>query len=71
MQEPLSKYIDHVSVSNGESKTIKLAIVDYFARNTTAFQHLIAVGCDSTNANTDVSGGMIRLLELELGRPLQ
>ena len=73
VQEPQSKYIDRVSVLNGEStyKTIKLATVDYFARNTTTLQHLIADGCDSTNANTGVSVGMIRLLELELGRPLQ
>ena len=31
----------------------------------------IAIGCDGTNVNSGVKGGVIRLLELELGRPLQ
>jgi len=31
----------------------------------------IAIGCDGTNVYSGVKGGVIRLLELELGRPLQ
>jgi len=32
---------------------------------------LVAIGCDGTNVNTGRNGGTIRLLEEELGRPLQ
>jgi hypothetical protein len=71
VQEPQSKYIGHVCVPNGESKTIKDAIIGYFARSKTSLQHLVAVGCDGTVVNTGITGGVIRLLELELGRPLQ
>lgn len=33
--------------------------------------HLICIGCDGTNVNTGIKGGVIRLIELELKRPLQ
>ena len=32
---------------------------------------LAAIGCDGTNVNTGKSGGVIRLLEEKLGKPLQ
>ena len=31
----------------------------------------MAVGCDGTNSNTNANGGLIRLLEELLGRPMQ
>ncbi|GBN95724.1 hypothetical protein AVEN_81446-1, partial [Araneus ventricosus] len=32
---------------------------------------LKVIGCDGTNVNTGLKGGIIRLMELDLNRPLQ
>ena len=36
-----------------------------------ALGNLVTIGCDGTNVNTGALGGVIRLLELKLGRALQ
>ena len=71
VEEPQSKYIGHITVVNGSSKTIAEGIIQFFDTNKMSTEDIIAVGCDGTNVNTGVSGGVIRLLETRFGRPLQ
>lgn len=65
IEEPGEKYIGHLPLSNSTSKTIALGISNYID------QSLQAMGCDGTVGNTGNKGGVVRLVELHLGKPLQ
>jgi len=65
ISEPNSKYIDHATVSTGSSEAISEALLDSFD-----FKEVVCVGCDSTAVNTGIHSGVIRRLELQLGRSL-
>ena len=56
--------MDHPYVS-------KIAIVDFFNDNEISFSSVLAIGADGTNVNTGLNNGLIRLLELHMGRPAQ
>jgi len=56
---------------NGGSKSIKESIIHFFDKKQIDARSLIAIGCDGTNVNTGAVGGVIRLIEEELGHPLQ
>jgi len=71
IEEPGSTYIGHISPSNGSAAEIKRGIVDYFSANNISLSNLVAIGCDGTNVNTGRINGVIRLIEKELGKPLQ
>jgi hypothetical protein len=64
--QPGNNYIDHLTPRSGKAEDIasSLLALDCFA-------DLIVVGCDGTATNTGCSGGVIRHLEIELGKPLQ
>ena len=70
VHEPNSTYLGHVSPSSGSSRVICNEIVTFFIEKYVPFHNLTVIGCDGTNVNTGTNGGVIRLLELELGRPL-
>ena len=55
----------------GTAKEIKASITTFLSLNNIATDQIVAVGCDGTNVNTGEESGVIRLLELELERPLQ
>lgn len=69
--EPKSRYIGHVVPITGSSKNIIIAISDFLVTNNFTDQGMYAVGCDGTNVNTGVNGGVIVLWERQLQRPLQ
>jgi len=69
--EPGSQYLGHVTPSGGDAKNIQKSIVKFLSKNDIDTRQLVAIGCDGTNVNTGASGGVIHLLESELGRPLQ
>ena len=71
LEEPNSVYLGHVTPESGSSKNILSAISDFFGENNTSLNNLQAIGCDGTNVNTGVHRGVIRQLELQIGRPLQ
>ena len=71
VQEPRSKYIGHLALSAGDSQSIEEGIVGFYEKKAITFADLAVVGCDGTQVNTVALGGVIRLMELELGRPLQ
>lgn len=71
LQEPGSSYLGHVTPKSGTAKDIKSSITDFLSLNKIAVDKVVAVGCDGTNVNTGKNGGVIRLLELGLQKPLQ
>lgn len=71
VQEPECNYIGHTSPSSGTSQNIKASIVRFLEENAINFEDLEAVGCDGTVVNTGIRGGVIRLLEEHLTKPLQ
>ena len=68
MSEPGSNYLGHVS--QGTSECIIKAIWDFFEDKDCFIDSNQAIGCDGTAVNTGTKGGIIRLLETKLGRPL-
>ena len=65
LSEPGSKYVDHATPSSGSAKSIADSILD-----TVNCTNLVCIGSDSTNVNTGFNNGVIRRMEIELGRPL-
>ena len=68
VEEPGSKYIGHVSPKSGSAVSVMLSIMDFMADN--VVDNIVAVGCDSTVINTGQKGGVIRLMEQKLAKPL-
>lgn len=73
LQEPSSQYIGHTVPQSGTSIHIAESICEFFnSRSSTIDQSTFAaVGCDGTNGNVGHKGGVIRLLELTINRPVQ
>ena len=71
VQEPGSNYIGHITPESGRSESIKTALLTFLQKNNIDVDHLLAVGCDGTAVNTGKTGGVIRLLEQHVKRPLQ
>jgi hypothetical protein len=65
LSEPDSTYVDHATPASGTAKSISDSILD-----TVDCCNLVCIGADSTNVNTGVNSGVIRRMEIELGRPL-
>lgn len=65
ISEPNTQYLDHLTVHSGTSKSICESILDM-----PDVRDIVCVGCDSTAVNTGIHGGVLRRLELELGRSL-
>lgn len=70
IQEPHSVYVGHISPDSGTSVVIKDGIVEFCDSNGISMDELVAICCDGTNVNTGALGGVIRLLEVKLDRPL-
>ncbi|KAK3925304.1 Tetratricopeptide repeat protein 30-like protein [Frankliniella fusca] len=72
VSEPGSKYIGHVAPTSSSALAASDSIYQYVTRELNCgFDEVVVVGCDGTNTNTGWKGGIIRLLEEKLDRPLQ
>ncbi|GBM35405.1 hypothetical protein AVEN_19905-1 [Araneus ventricosus] len=71
IEELGSRYIIHLSPSFGTAKQISATIIGYFKGITRDLSQLLAIGCDGTYVNIGWKSGVIRCLELKLGKPLQ
>ncbi|GBN04590.1 hypothetical protein AVEN_244234-1 [Araneus ventricosus] len=58
VQEPKSKYIGHITVSNGEAITIAEGIIEFLKQNEQGLSDLTVIGCDGTNVNTGTFYGV-------------
>jgi hypothetical protein len=70
IQEPGSLYLGHVTPVRGSADSVKRSILDFFEAKHINVQNLAAIGCDGTAVNTGRKGGIIRLLEEHIKRPL-
>lgn len=68
VREPDSEYIGHITPETGSAADTMQAILNFFNSDLST---LLAVGSDGTNVNTGIHGGILRLLELEIKRPVQ
>ncbi|GBM85393.1 hypothetical protein AVEN_122004-1 [Araneus ventricosus] len=58
VQEPKSKYIGHITVSNGEAITIAKGIIEFLKQNEQGLSNLTVIGCDGTNVNKGTLDGV-------------
>lgn len=71
ISEPGSIYFGHITPIAGSSKVIAAELIAYLSKKNVDLGGIKAVGCDGTVANTGNRGGIIRLLEVALNKPLQ
>ncbi|GBM47205.1 hypothetical protein AVEN_271266-1 [Araneus ventricosus] len=71
IEELGSRYITHLSPSFGTAKQISATVIGYFEGITRDLSQLLAIGYDGTSVNTGWNSGVIRCLQLKLGKPLQ
>ncbi|ESN96201.1 hypothetical protein HELRODRAFT_163242 [Helobdella robusta] len=71
LSEPGSLFLGHVSPMSGSAKNITLSIKTFLKDADSNINELKAIGCDGTVINTGLTNGVIRQLELFIGRPLQ
>lgn len=71
VQEPGGKYLGHLTPPRATGSEIANSIFCYLENNNFDYVKLVAIGCDGTATNTGWKNGVIRNLELKLGRPLQ
>ncbi|CAH1116385.1 unnamed protein product [Phaedon cochleariae] len=70
--EPGSKYLGHVSPISGNANSIKTSIVSFLKNLLGAnFNKIIAVGCDGTVVNTGSKNGVIKQIEISVGKSVQ
>ena len=67
VSEPESKYVGHLCLVMQKAR----GILGLHHQKRIETDTLLAIGCDGTNVNTGYKGGVIRLLEMEIGRSLQ
>jgi hypothetical protein len=70
VSEPTSQYLGHITPLSGTSKSIQSSIVSFLQTNKINTDKLTVIGCDGTNVNTGAQGGVIRLIEMQLCRPV-
>ncbi|KAE8751248.1 hypothetical protein FOCC_FOCC002076, partial [Frankliniella occidentalis] len=71
MAEPGSKFLGHSTPISGHAVSIVNSIVGHINSKDISLDETSSIGCDGTSVNTGHKGGVIRLLELKLQRPLQ
>jgi len=71
VEEPNSEYVGHITTKHGDSKSIQQGIIAFFEKNDITTDAVMVIRCDGTNVNTGALGGVIRLMEEHLNRPLQ
>ncbi|KAK0067238.1 hypothetical protein Bpfe_003336 [Biomphalaria pfeifferi] len=71
LNEPGGKLITHLAPKSSSARDIADCLYTYYDNNGHNITNILGIGCDGTATNTGPAGGIIRLLEIKLGRPLQ
>lgn len=71
IEEPNSNFLGHITPPSGSARDIASTILSFFKDNGTDMSAVVAVGCDGTAVNTGFKGGVVRLLEENMKKPLQ
>ena len=70
MEEPGSKYIDHVSPISGKARDV-VTEIQAIISETESNETPVAIGCDGCVTNNGKYSGINRRLEVSIDRPLQ
>ena len=68
--EPGSSYFGHTTPTGGTSKFVTVELIKYIDETGVDKTQIVALGCDGTVVHTGVKGGIVRLFELSLKRPI-
>ena len=71
VSEPACEYFCHFKTNSGSSSDIVSSLIEAMENRNFDLSKLTVMGCDGTAVNTGRVGGVIRLMELHLSRPLQ
>lgn len=71
VQEPGGQYMGHLIPKSGKGSEIAKIIMCYLDNKNLDSEQFIAIGCDGTATNTGWKNGVIRNIEVRMGRPLQ
>lgn len=71
IQEPQNKFITHVTPKTGHADKSADAILNKLEKIKIGLENLKVLGGDGCHTNTGRKGGIMRLIELSVGRPLQ
>jgi hypothetical protein len=70
ISEPDSQYVGHFTPGSGSALSIYRGILHLCTTQSLPLEPLVAIGCDGTNVNTGSKGGIIKLIEESLEKPL-
>lgn len=70
ISEPGSSYFGHITPTGGSSKVVTDELLKYLDERGVDKTAIQALGCDGTAVNTGTNGGIVRLFELSLKRPV-
>lgn len=71
LKQPGSEYLFHVTTKGSTADEICTAITTRFDSMHIKYDDIFAIGCDGTVTNTGPKGGVIRIFEDRLHRPVQ
>ena len=71
LNEPQSQYVGHFTTASGSSQSIFNGMIAHLDSKEISIGEVTAIGCDGTAVNTGRNGGVIKLLEEHLDKPLQ
>ncbi|KAE8741687.1 hypothetical protein FOCC_FOCC012785 [Frankliniella occidentalis] len=69
--EPDSRFLGHSTPISGHAASVSNSILDHLQSKNISLEKTSSIGCDGTSVNTGHKGGVIRLLEVKLQKPLQ
>lgn len=69
--EPGKRYFGHVSPPSSSAANISNSMIELLAQREVPITQIRVVGCDGTPTNTGNRGGVIVLLEAQIGSPVQ
>ncbi len=72
VQEPGSQYLGHTTPDSGSALSVSESILSFIStKSPEILESLQVLGSDGTVVNTGMKNGVIRRIELKVGRPLQ
>lgn len=70
MKEPNCALLGYVKLNEENAEIKQKTLHEFFNEKNISFENLIGICCDGENVNTGEKGGIIRLFEKQLKRPL-
>ena len=71
LQEPEGLYVGHYTPLSGSANSLADGMLNYLEHEEIAIDNLTVIGCNGCPVNTGINGGVIRIIEEKINRPLQ